>query len=127
MKNVAPVITYRVTMGGGAAGRRSVPVEEDPGLHTEAVAASNVGAPRIGETNEPATWRRFVSDLLADRSVTTPLAVAGFLVLINVFTGLHRMWFHWPVAVLLFIVILRTVNRRRSPSDRREERRTSRE
>ena len=35
-----------------------------------------------------------------------PLLVAGFLVLINVFTRLHRIWFHWPVAVLLFIVIL---------------------
>jgi len=22
----------------------------------------------------------------------------GFLILINVFTGLHRIWFHWPVA-----------------------------
>jgi adenylate cyclase len=130
MKNVAPVISYRVTVGGGAAGRRNFPVEEGPAPRAETGAASEVGAPRERHApapHEPATWGRLISDWLADRSVATPLAVAGFLVLINVFTGLHRIWFHWPVAVLLFIVILRTVNRRRPASDRKDERRTSRE
>jgi adenylate cyclase len=55
------------------------------------------------------------------------LTVAGFLILINVFTGLHRIWFHWPVAALLFIAILQTVRRRRPKSDEKEERRTHRE
>jgi adenylate cyclase len=127
MKNVAPVVSYRVTMGGGVAGRRSFPVEEDPAPRAKAGAASEVGAPQTREGHAPATWRRFVSDWLADRSVAMPLVVAGFLVLINVFTGLHRIWFHWPVAILLFIVILRTVNRRRPASDRKQERPTTRE
>jgi adenylate cyclase len=122
MKNVAPVITYRVTMGAGAAGRRSFLRDEGPAPRADAGAA--YGAPRIGERHEPATWKHSVLDWLADRSVATPLAVAGFLILINVFTGLHSIWFHWPVAILLFIVILRAVNRRRPASDRNEERRT---
>ena len=45
------------------------------------------------------------------------LTIAAFLILINVFTGLHRIWFHWPVAALLFVVVLRTVLRRRPASD----------
>ena len=52
------------------------------------------------------------------------LTIAAFLILINVFTGLNRIWFHWPVAALVFIVILRTVGRRGSGSDARKERRT---
>jgi adenylate cyclase len=49
-----------------------------------------------------------------------PLIIAAFLILINVFTGLKSIWFHWPVAALLFIVVLRTVSRRRPRSDRRD-------
>jgi len=120
MKNVAPVISYRVAMGGEAVGRSS-PVAED------AVAASNDGPSRVRERHEPATLTHVLSDWLADRAIATPLAIAGFLVVINAFTGLHRIWFHWPVAVLLFIVILRTVNRRKPASDRKEERRADRE
>jgi adenylate cyclase len=33
-------------------------------------------------------------------------AVAGFLVLVNVFSGLDSIWFHWPVMALLLIVVL---------------------
>jgi adenylate cyclase len=67
---------------------------------------------------------RPVSDWLTNlpRSIAVPLVVAGFLVLINVFTGLHDIWFHWPVAVLLFIAVLRTVLRRKPAGDRKEER-----
>jgi len=52
-----------------------------------------------------------------------PLVIAGFLILINVFSGLHSIWFHWPVAILLFIVALRTVLRRKPAADTEEERR----
>ena len=55
------------------------------------------------------------------------LTVSGFLILINIFTGLHRIWFHWPVAALLFIGILRTVLRRGPASDRNEDREKRRE
>jgi adenylate cyclase len=126
MKNVAPVISYRVTMSGGAAGR-SFPVDESPAPH--AGAAAEAGALRIRDRHEPSTWMRLVSDRLATlpRPIKAALTVSGFLILINAFTGMHRIWFHWPVAALLFLGILRTVLRRRPASDREGERRTSRE
>jgi adenylate cyclase len=116
MKNIAaPVMSYRVTTGGTTP-------QADP------VAAARPGAPSIGDTHGLSWWMRSVSERLANlpRSIAVPLAVAGFLVLINVFSGLHNVWFHWPVAVLLFIVVLRTVLRREPPGDRKEERSRSR-
>ena len=129
MKNVAPVISYRVTTGGQAVGRRSFPADESPTPQAEAAAASESGAQRIRDGHEPSTRMRFALDWLENlpRPIAVALTVSGFLILINVFTGLHRIWFQWPVAALLFIGILRTVLRRRPASDRREERRTRRE
>ena len=123
MKNVAPVISYRVTRGGRAAGRQSFAVGGSPTLQAGAVAVSQVGA------QQPSTWMSLIADWFANlpRPVAAILAVSGFLILINVFTGLHRTWFHWPVAALLFIVLLRTVFRRRPASDRDEDRRRRRE
>ena len=123
MKNVAPVISYRVAMSGRAVGRGSFPVDERPPPQAEA------GAQRLPNRHEPSTPIRVVSDWFANlpRSAAVLLTVAGFLIVINVFTGLHRIWFHWPVAALLFIVVLQTVRRRKPASDRKEERRTGRE
>jgi adenylate cyclase len=129
MKNVAPVTSYRVTMSGRAVGRRGFAADDSPPPRTEAVAAPEAGAQRIRDGYEPPTRKRFVSDWLADlpRPIAAALTISGFLILINVFTGLHRIWFHWPVAALLFVGILRTVSRRRPASDGKEERRTGRE
>ena len=128
MKNVAPVISYRVAMSGRAVGRGS-PVDESPPPQAEAGAASEAGAQRLGNGQEPSTPIRVVSDWFANlpRLTAVILTVAGFLIVINVFTGLHRIWFHWPVAALLFIAVLQTVRRRKPASDRKEERRTDRE
>jgi len=46
MKNVAPVVSYRVTMSGRAVGRRSFPADDSPTPQAEAVAASEAGAQR---------------------------------------------------------------------------------
>jgi adenylate cyclase len=129
MKNVAPVTSYRVTMSGRAVGRRGFAADDSPPPRTEAVAAPEAGAQRIRDGQEPSTWKRFVSDWLANlpRPIAAALTISGFLILINVFTGLHRIWFHWPIAALLFVGILRTVLRRRPASARREERQKSRE
>ena len=128
MKNVAPVISYRVTTAGRAVGRPSFPVDESPTPQAGAVAASEAGAQRIRDRYEPSTWSS-ISDRLANlpRPIAATLTVSGFLILINVFTGLHRIWFHWPVAALLFVGILRTVLRHRPASDRNEDRRRRRE
>jgi adenylate cyclase len=111
VKNVAPVTSYRVAMGGGgggeAGGRRSSPVDDGPSA---------------GARQEPVTGWRATADWFTNlpRSIAVPLIIAAFLILINVFTGLKSIWFHWPVAALLFIVVLRTVSRRRPRSDRRD-------
>ncbi|HSS86067.1 MAG TPA: adenylate/guanylate cyclase domain-containing protein [Reyranella sp.] len=128
MKNVAPVTSYRVTMGGGAAARSGWPADESPLPRADAVAAPDAGTRRIGGGHEPSPWTR-ASQWLANlpRPIALALTISGFLVLINLFTGLHRIWFHWPVAALLFVGILRTVLRRRPAPDRKDERPTSRE
>jgi adenylate cyclase len=125
MKNVAPVISYRVAMNG----RGSFPVDDSSHPQAKAGAAPEAGAQRLRNGHEPSTWIRVVSDWFANlpRPTAAILAVAGFLIVINVFTGLHRIWFHWPVAALLFIAVLQTVRRRKPASDRKEERRTGRE
>jgi adenylate cyclase len=118
MKNVVPVTSYRVAMEG--VGRHSFPVDE---------GASEAGAQRISDRYEPSTWMSSISDRLANvpRPIAATLTVSGFLILINVFTGLHRIWFHWPVAALLFAGILRTVLGHRPASDRNEDRRRRQE
>ena len=127
MKNVAPVTSYRVTMGSREAGRRSFPVGQSP-AEGGAFATPQAGAQPLRGGSEPSPWMSPVSDLLAGlpRSFAVVLTVSGFLILINVFTGLHRIWFHWPVAALLFVAILRTL-RHEPPSDRDERRRRPRD
>jgi len=117
MKNVVPVISYQVTMGKSAAPQAG------------AVAASEAGAQRTRARYERSAWMSPITDRLANlpRPIAATLTVSGFLILINVFTGLHRIWFHWPVAALLFIGILRTVLRRGPASDRNEDRGKRRE
>ena len=107
MKNVAPVVSYRVAMAGG---------DGRPG---EATAAPQTGAPPRRDTPEPSTGppTRLQSAALwfahLPRPVAATVTVAGFLILINLFTNPHRIWFHWPVAALLFVAVIRTVFRRR--------------
>ena len=124
MKNIAPVTSYRVTVGR-AAGRQGFPVDEGPAPEVGAVSASRADTQRIRAPYESATWISSISDRVANlpRLVKVALTVSGFLILINVFSGAHRIWFHWPVAALLFFVLLRTALRRRPASDRNEDRR----
>jgi adenylate cyclase len=42
------------------------------------------------------------------------IALAVFLFLINVFSGLHQIWFHWPATPLLLIALWAAI--RRKPS-----------
>ena len=123
MKNVAPVTSYRVTMGR-VVGRHSFPVDGSPAPQVGIVPASEAGAQRIRAPYEPTTWISSISDRLANlpRPVKVALTISGFLILINVFSGAQRIWFHWPVAALLFFVLLRTVLRRRPASEDRRRR-----
>ena len=123
LKNVAPVTSYRVTIGG-RAGRRDGVAAEDGTLQARAFAATAAGARPLRDGYEPSTWMSSISDRFAilPRPLAVTLTVSSFLFLINVFTGLHRIWFHWPVAALLFAGIMRTVLQDRSGSDRNDRR-----
>jgi len=99
VKNVAPVNSYRVTTGSEIDGARS------------SSAGAGPGRPR----QEPLTRLQAAADWFASlpRSIASLLTNAGFLVVINLFSNPHKIWFHWPVAALLFIIILRIAARRR--------------
>jgi adenylate cyclase len=108
MKNVAPVVSYRVAVGGGD-GRP--PEARRP----EAMAAPQADDPGRRETPQSPTRLQSAAHWFANlpRPAAAAITVAGFLILINLFTSPHRIWFHWPVAAILFIAIMRTVFRRR--------------
>jgi len=40
------------------------------------------------------------------------IAITVFLFAINVFSGLHEIWFQWPAAPLLLIAFLRAAKQR---------------
>ena len=90
MKNVAPVVTYRVNIGDHTAGRHGIPVDEMPAHQPEAVTTSHASAHRIDDRYGPSAWLTSVSDFLAGlpRPIAIALMVSAFLILINIFTGL---------------------------------------
>ena len=117
MKNIAPLTSYRLTLGGQTAGQGSFPIES-------ATPSERAHAPRMEDRREPSLSTNVVSDWLGKlpRPVAVALTVSVFLILINLFTGAHKIWFHWPVAAILFGVVLRMVLGRRPESDSRGER-----
>lgn len=117
LKNIAPLTSYRLTLGGQTAGRGSVPITESP------VRRDKADAPQIGDRHAPSSLMSVVSDWLArlPRPVAAALTVSAFLIVINLFTG-HKIWFHWPVAAILFGVVLRMVLGHRPESDSKGER-----
>jgi adenylate cyclase len=94
LKNVVnPVMGYRVLQGGGTTTpRTSGPDPASPPRQTDRAQA---GFSRARE------WY-----LQLPRRTARAIALAVFLFLTNVFSGLHHIWFQWPVAVLLLIAIL---------------------
>lgn len=107
VKNVAsPVVSYRVMLGAAAAGTREpIPTRFPTHGEPQAPTSATAGAARQGQ-------ERYFG---LPRPVAVALIVSLFLVLINAFTGFRTIWFHWPVASILFVVLLRTVLGRRSP------------
>ncbi|HEV2564029.1 MAG TPA: adenylate/guanylate cyclase domain-containing protein [Microvirga sp.] len=109
VKNVAaPVTSYRVTLDGGM-NVRPAPIDET------AVPRSFERSPRS---------RARLSDRFANlpRPVAAAFVIGGFLFLINVFSGLNEIWFHWPVTAILLIVGLWMVFRRKPAREARENR-----
>jgi adenylate cyclase len=130
VKNIAsPVMSYRVTRGGEPPGGPGSRRAERARPQADAVAASEAVSPSPPATHDPSRRRRSVSTSFANlpRPVAAILVLAGFLVVINVFTGLDEIWFHWPIASLLLIATLWKVLRRKASPVRKDERRTGRE
>jgi adenylate cyclase len=111
MKNVAaPVMGYRVRLGSEAA-------EESPQITASTSRADGPSAglgaqERAGSSGwAPAAWNGFVR---LPRPVAVLLALAAFLTLVNLFSGLHRIWFHWPVTPILIVALLWSAFRSKS-------------
>jgi len=123
MKNVAPITSYRVAMVDGHSALGDLPIGESPPRREAASRAEQVAPEPRGKYQLPG-WMRFLRDGFAKlpRPIAAALTVAGFLVLINLFTNPHRIWFHWPVAGLLFFVIMRTVLGRGRETGGKEDR-----
>ncbi len=117
LKNIAPLTSYRLTLGGQAAGPGNFPIEQ------RAAPPESARAPRLDDRRAPSSATNVVSDWLTrlPRPVAAALTVSAFLILINLFTS-NRIWFHWPVAAILFGVVLRMTLGHRPESDSRTER-----
>jgi adenylate cyclase len=99
LKNVAhPVTGYRVLPGGLAAQPQAPPELRQPSAPPESAQSGLTGA-----------WGFYTR---LPRASVVLIAIAVFLFVINVFSGLHEIWFQWPAAVLLLIAFLRAVKPR---------------
>jgi adenylate cyclase len=96
IKNIVhPVMSYRVIQG-------------DAQVRPSQSRAGVTGAPAGSAISR--TWERYLS---LPRPIAVLLAIIGFLFLINVFSGMESIWFHWPAAPLILIIILWAVLRRK--------------
>ncbi len=115
MKNIAPLTSYRLTLG------RQATEPASHGIEDSATPSDRTRAPRMEVMLERPP--NVVSDWLTrlPRPLAAALTVSAFLILINLFTS-RTIWFHWPVAAILFGVVLRMVLGQRPQSDGRTER-----
>jgi adenylate cyclase len=105
VKNIAnPIVSYRVIQGD--------PMTQNPKpqLDMEAQPPAPEHPASDAKTVLARLWAWY---LRLPRPIAVIFAVTGFLFLINVFSGLDEVWFHWPVAPLLLIVVLWAVMRRK--------------
>jgi adenylate cyclase len=130
VRNVtAPVMSYRVTLGGATFGQTESKDGVKPAPRTARGTAHAGGAPSPHDNAGSMTSVRGPSGRLADlpRPLRAAIVISVFLFLINLFSGLHEIWFHWPAMSILFVVILWMGLRRNLVPDRAEKRRRSRD
>src|SRR6201996_4720762 len=101
LKNVAhPVTGYRVLQGVAAAQPQARPPEP---------RTTPRAAPDAAMSGLARVWDWYTS---LPRASVVLIAITIFLFAINVFSGLHEIWFQWPAAVLLLIAFLRAAKGR---------------
>jgi adenylate cyclase len=100
LKNVAiPVTGYRVLQGDAPS--------RPKGSAHEATREPPV-PPRPAEAGFSRVWDWYTR---LPRTSAAMIAIAVFLFAVNMFSGPRHIWFHWPVAVLLLIAVLRARSR----------------
>jgi adenylate cyclase len=100
LKNVAhPVTGYRVLQGGAPSRPQTSPPEP----------SRNPAAPPDSASGFARAWEWYTR---LPRASVVLIAITIFLFAINVFSGLHEIWFQWPAAVLLLIAFLRAARGR---------------
>jgi len=105
LKNVAnPVTGYRVLSVGVAA--RPFASQAD-------MAAKPAAPPRPAPSEQHGLSRVWGLYRGLPRSSAVLINIAVFLFLINVFSGLHSIWFQWPATPLVLIALLRALNHRK--------------
>ena len=117
MKNIAPLTSYRLTLGGQAAAPGGF------GIQDRVPLSERARAPRVDDRRAPSSSTNVVSEWLTKlpRPIAAALTVSAFLIVINLLTS-QRIWFHWPVAAILFGAVMRMVLGNRPESDSRTER-----
>jgi adenylate cyclase len=106
LKNVAnPVTGYRVLQGGAA----TRPFPSQPNVRREPTTPPAPAHPaQAGFVSRAWGWY-----IRLPRLAATTIALAVFMLVINVFSGLDHPWFQWPASLLLLIAVLLAVNRRK--------------
>jgi adenylate cyclase len=103
LKNVVnPVTGYRVLQVGAPTQPRASP----PDVRMEPATPPH---PAHGESGFSRAWEWYTR---LPRLSAVMIALVGFLFVINVFSGLHSIWFQWPAAPLLLIAFLRAAKGR---------------
>lgn len=111
VKNVSePVTSYRVVLSGDPAH----PFSTDR-VETGKTASAGGGGADVGDYLS--AFGNWFADL--PRPVASAFAIIAFLFVINVFSGLGSIWFHWPAAPLLLVSALYMITRGRK-RDRRD-------
>jgi adenylate cyclase len=121
VRNVAsPVTSYRVSLNGSGE-EHSMPHEE-VGSDPTAGIGNEVAALR--PSDDPASRRLMRTALNRFAGLPRPLRgailISAFLFLINIFSGTHEIWFHWPTAGMLLTAGLWMIFRRSPARERRK-------
>ena len=104
LKNVAnPVTGYRVLQGDAV----TQPIASQPNV----TRAPTTPPPPADSAQAGLLSRAWEWYTRLPRASAVLIAIAVFLFVVNMFSGFRHIWFHWPVAVLLLIAVLRASNR----------------
>jgi hypothetical protein len=99
------VTSYRVLQGGAATRPLA---SGPPDVRGQAAAPPRPAHP--AQDGFSRAWEWFIR---LPRLSVVMITLAVFLFLINVFSGLDHIWFHWPATPLLLIAFLRAATRRK--------------